>query len=39
MSRKERREKTKYEALGSDYEPERALGYDYEFEEKGGTGI
>ena len=27
------------EALGSDYEPERALGYDYEFEDKGGTGI
>ena len=28
--------RTKYEALGSDYEPEKALGSDYEFEEKEG---
>ena len=26
--------KTKYEALGSDYEPEKALGSDYELKEE-----
>ena len=32
--------RTKYEALGSDFEPEKALGYDYEWKtEIGGSGI
>ena len=26
--------RTKYEALGSDYEPEKALGSDYELKEE-----